>query len=91
MSKGQLKRQSSKFAERLELELLVAGTEFSDLERTVFKVTRTLVRTLVPDRTDVSFCCRLPRPTQRCRKKSMCKRSFNTSIEAYQRNKRSKS
>ena len=44
MSKGQLKRQSSKFAERLELELLVAGTEFSDLERTVFKVTRTLVR-----------------------------------------------
>jgi hypothetical protein len=38
MSKGQLKRQSSKFAERLELELLVAGTEFSDLERTVFKV-----------------------------------------------------
>ena len=32
------KRQLSKTGERLELELLVAGTEFAELERTVYKV-----------------------------------------------------
>ena len=38
--KSHLKRQSTKMAERVELELLVAGTEFADLERAVYKGTK---------------------------------------------------
>ena len=39
-TKQHMQRQLRKLSERTELELLVAGTEFADLERAVFKATK---------------------------------------------------
>jgi hypothetical protein len=39
-TKQHVQRQLRKLSERTELELLVAGTEFADLERAVFKATK---------------------------------------------------